>query len=55
MTFPKPIPIEKKCFCKGRGLEPVLRNQEEKAGRQGQEQREKERKLEGLHEEKEQV
>jgi hypothetical protein len=47
MTLPEPIPIERKCFCKGHGLEPILRNQEEKKDR--------ERKLEGLYEEKEQV
>ena len=44
MTLPKPIPIERKCFCKGHGLEPILRNQEEV-------DRNKEKKLEGLYEE----
>jgi hypothetical protein len=51
MTLPEPIPIERKCFCKGRGLEPVLRSQEEKTDKN----RNRERTLEGLYEEKEQV
>ena len=35
----------RKCFCKGHGLEPVLRNQEEKVDKN------RERKFEGLYEE----